>query len=446
MHKPLVHCLYIVVKIYKSILKRNIGGFEVKKIVFKFVTASYVLALMAWTISIAMSGQALALAQLTSRSLTLSSSQASAANVTHTFNFSVATTGNIGSMELLYCTTPTGACTAPPGLSVSSVTTGDILTQTINAVAAGFTIGTNTANKIQITRTAASANATDPVVLSFDNITNPSTSTYSPSGNNTFFTRIVTSSDNGYATDVDEGVVASAILPLITVSARVQEILHFCVANTTVNVATVTDPGVDCSAITGTTGSAVDIGVADNTVTGAVSPDTDGNNLNGMFMVRTNAVGGTIVGYRAVQQTGTNYKGALRVAGSTCTATGVGKNDTNNAGARISTDQCFNSSPTKLALTTSIEQFGMTGRFINRVSSDTPTTNLSLSTDYDSTSSVGYAWTEDGSFANVATSVPSTDKVVDDEAIILKFAAVAALTTPTGVYQAQADFIAVPTY
>jgi hypothetical protein len=88
----------------------------------------------------------------------------------------------------------------------------------------------------------------------------------------------------------------------------------------------------------------------------------------------------------------------------------------------------------------------MTGRYINRISSGTPTANLSLTTDYDSTSTVGYAWQQDGSFVDVATSVGSTDKVIDDEAVVLKFAAVASLTTPTGVYTAQADFVAIPTY
>lgn len=382
-------------------------------------------------------------AQLTSRSLTISTAQASATNVTHTFNFSVATTGNIGSMELLYCTTPLGACTAPPGLSVSSVTTGDILTQTINAVAAGFTIGTNTANKIQLTRTASSENATDPVVLSFDNITNPSTSSYSPSGNNTFFTRITTSSDNGYATDVDDGVVASAIVPLLTVSARVQEILHFCIDNTTIddNSTSLVNDCSDFTSGSAVTGSNVDLGVVDSTTTGAVSPDAEGNGANGVFMIRANAVGGSIVGYRSVQQTGTTYKGSLRVVGSTCS--GVA----NTVGAALSSaDTCFNSNTAKTALTASVEQFGMTGRYINRSSSVTPTSNLSLATDYDSTATVGYAWDQTGGFTNVATSVPSTDKVIDDEAVILKFAAVSALTTPTGQYQAQADFIAVPTY
>jgi hypothetical protein len=158
-------------------------------------------------------------------------------------------------------------------------------------------------------------------------------------------------------------------------------------------------------------------------------------------MLRTNAVNGSVVGYRAVQQSGTNYVGSLRVVGANCGGAG------NTVGAANSTtDQCFNSNTTKTALTTSVEQFGMTGRFINRLSSATPTANLALATDYDGTSTVGYAWNQTGTFTTIASSTASTDKVVDDESVILQFAAVAALTTPTGVYQAQGDFVAIPTY
>jgi len=381
-------------------------------------------------------------AQLTTRSLTLSSSQPSATNVTHTFAFEVATvTTNLGSIEIQYCTTPLGACTAPAGLNVSGVVTGDIVTQTINTVGTSFTIGTNTANLIQLTRTAVSQTIGDDVVLAFDNITNPSTSSFSPAGNNTFFARVTTSSDVAYATDVDNGVVASAIVPLLTVSARVQEILHFCVDNTSINDDS-TNIGTDCANLAGAVaGNSVDLGVVDGTTTGAVSPDAEGNGANGVFMIRTNAVGGSIVGYRAVQQTGTTYQGALRVVGSTCTGAA-----NTVAAANSSTDTCFNSNTAKTALTAGVEQFGMTGRYINRTSSATPTSNLSLTAPYDSTSVVGYAWDQDGSYETVATSVPSTDKVIDDETVILQFAAISALTTPTGQYQSQGDFVAVPTY
>lgn len=385
-------------------------------------------------------------AQVTLRSLTLESSQPGAVgqNIWHEFQFNAATTGNVGSLEFTYCTTPLGSCTAPTGLdfTTNGFSLGTSLTdQSLEGGAwtSNYAVDSagQTANRIRInTGTANSVTApNDTLKFRFDNIENPTTTAFGPtSGNNSFFVRIATYSDTGYATAVDSGAVASAIVPLLTVSARVQEILHFCVDNTTINDDT-TSIGADCANLAGAvTGNNVDLGVVDSSTTGAVSPDSDGNSANGVFMIRTNAVGGSLVGYRAVQQTGTNHQGALRVVGASC-----------NAGT-VNTDQCFNAQTSKTALVASTEQFGMTGRYINRTSSATPTANLSLAAAYDSTSTVGYAWQEDGSFVTVADSSGSTDKVIDDESVILSFAAVSALTTPTGQYQAQADFVAVPTY
>ena len=443
-----------MVKINLSILKKETPEvYKVKRSLLLLAAFLYASSLFAITLGSHFSGRVSA-AAMTAKSLTLSTATASATNVEYSIGYTLPNTNTVGAIEMIFCTTPLGTCTAPTGLSVSAATLGAQTTNTGFSIASASNSATSSAffgslatvPRVRVERTAG-AGSTSAATLRLDTITNPSTNTYSPSGNNTFFIRFATFEDNTYATsNNNDGVVAAAIVPLLTVSARVQEILHFCVANTTVNDSSTTNPGADCSAITGTNGSSVDIGVADNSTTGAVSPDTDGNSRNGIFMLRTNAVGGTIVGYKAVQQTGTNYVGALRVSGATCTAEASGKNDTTDAVNRVSTDQCFNSAATKTALTSSVEQFGMTGRFINRMSSDTPTANLSLTTDYDSTSTTGYAWVEDGTFTSVATSVPSTDKVIDDEAIVLTFAAVAALTTPTGVYTAQADFIAVPTY
>jgi len=398
--------------------------------------------------------------QLTSRKLEIQSAQPGSAgqNIWHEFTFNVAQATSIGSMEFTYCTAPLGTCTSPTGLDFvgGGVTLGTTSTdQTINAILPSntYALGTGanipTTNRVRIQSSAANTiSVAQTVKIRFGAIENPTTTTPT---SNTFFVRIVTYNTTSYGTAIDDGAVASAIVPLLTVSARVQEVLHFCVDNATTagGILAATALGTDCSNYVtsyAVAGNSVDLGVADNNTTGAVSPDTEGNDADGVFMVRSNALNGVIVGYRAVQQTGTNYTGSLRVVGSTCTTTGTGKNDTNDAGNRVSTDRCFNSATTKTALTASLEQFGMTGRFINRTSSTVPTTNLTLTTDYDSTSTVGYAWVQDGTFTSVATSVPSSDKVVDDEAVVLKFAAVASLTTPPGQYTAQSDFIAVPTY
>src|SRR5581483_9373995 len=58
----------------------------------------------------------------------------------------------------------------------------------------------------------------------------------------------------------------------------------------------------------------------------------------------------------------------------------------------------------------------------------------------------GFAWDESGTAVNIASSAGSTVKQVDDEALILKFAATPSITTPFGRYEAKTDMIAVPTY
>jgi hypothetical protein len=381
---------------------------------------------------------------LASRSLQIQSAQPGLTGVWHEFNFNVASGTSIGSMDFLYCTQPLGACTAPTGLNAASVALGTTSTdQTINAIVPTntYALGTGgnapTANEVKIEASAANAVvAAQTVKIRFTNVTNPTTTA---PVSNTFFVRITTYNTTSYGTPIDDGVVASAIVPLLSVSAKVQEVLNFCVDNATVGggMNSSTALGTDCSNFVNAyavAGTSVDIGIVDSTTAGAVSPAALGNSADGIFMVRSNAIGGTVIGYRAVQQAGTNHLGALRVAGQVC-----------NAGV-VATDRCFDSQTTKTALVASTEQFGMTGRFINRTSSTVPTANLSLAADYDSTATTGYAWDETGSFTQVATSVPSTDKVIDDEAVVLGFAAVAALTTPPGQYTAQADYIAIPTY
>jgi hypothetical protein len=76
-------------------------------------------------------------------------------------------------------------------------------------------------------------------------------------------------------------------------------------------------------------------------------------------------------------------------------------------------------------------------------------TNTYQTTDLDEIngpSSNKYDWDESGAAIQIASSGSSSVKQVDDEALILKFAAHPLITTPFGSYQAQSDFIAVSTY
>ena len=60
----------------------------------------------------------------------------------------------------------------------------------------------------------------------------------------------------------------------------------------------------------------------------------------------------------------------------------------------------------------------------------------------DGSTTGGYAWPE----VSTATTIAASSTVVDDEALILKFAGTANITTPTGSYGVTSTYIATATY
>jgi len=293
---------------------------------------------------------------------------------------------------------------------------------------------TAAANVLCIKRTQPASEATAAKTVTWDSQVNPTAVA-------SYYVRITIYSDTGWATAVDDGVVAYAIVNQLTVNARVQENLQFCVGATTVNDAT-TSAGADCSAISGTV---VDLGAIDTNI--SVSPvpasPNNGNNLNGVAMVRTNANNGTTVTYFAEQDTSS---GALKVVGKTCAGVST-------------TDQCFNSQGgTQGTFTAGVEKFGMTIGGVNCGSTTaysctfaSDTNHLKQATNYVGATSTtygtssGYAWVENGTVTTIATTSGS-DKVLDDETLILRFAATAAATTPTGQYTVVSTYVATPTF
>jgi hypothetical protein len=196
-------------------------------------------------------------------------------------------------------------------------------------------------------------------------------------------------------------------------------------------------------------------------------------------MVRSNAGNGTVIAYDAIQAaTGTNHLGTMRISGGTCDYPGdqTGYPQNGFAGTNDFTDQCINAAgATQQNLTAGTEMFGMTIAGINFGSTTsytcqyttTPaggdTCNMKPLANYigkggsgtedfcavdcnTADTGNGFAWDETGSAVNIASSASSTVKQVDDEALILKFAATPSITTPFGPYAVSTDFIAVPTY
>jgi hypothetical protein len=225
--------------------------------------------------------------------------------------------------------------------------------------------------------------------------------------------------------DVHDGGTALSTAEQLTINARVQEILQFCVGTNS------TAPA-DCSTVTGNT---VDLGVLDfggvNRATTQTVPS------QGAIMIRTNAATGVVVDYFAQQAgSGTNHLGSLRVTGANC-----------NAGS-VETDQCINSiGTTQTIVVAAAEAFGMC--IFNIDVSSGNTTNLTKDGEYDGTcdnsAGNGYAWDESGSTDRIATSVGSGG-VVNDEMLELDFSGTSDVTTPTGSYTVTATFIGTATF
>ena len=369
--------------------------------------------------------------------------------------------GNADYIEIEFCDAPLGTCntTNTPAIAASPTATlgGPWTTTAVTATTreAGASGGAN--NQIQIDKTNVDdASAKDELTISLAaaDITNNSVA------NTSYYTRMRIYSDTGTTLEW-EGVFAQSTSQTLTVNARVQERLDFCVGATAVDDSTTT-VGAACTNITG---SNVDIGNIESGQTNVspVSAVNGGDVENGVAMVRTNAVNGIVVDYRSLLNTSS---GALKVAGAACGA----------VPSVSGTDQCFNTSSTQSTLAAGTEEFGMTIAGINCGSVTSYTCdfltaggggvagtdyNLQRDAEFDGagagvyttdanqvagTTAGGYAWDATGAVDRIASSASSSVKVIDDEAMILKFAATAGITTPTGSYTVQADFLATATF
>lgn len=207
--------------------------------------------LFALTIVVMSLPQHVSAAQITSRSLTLSSSAGAATGVTYTFNFTVPSATVLQSMQAQVCTTASGACTTPTGFVNSSST---LASQPTNlGDASGWTVNTSTAGSLRLSKSGNAAAPTGSQTVAFGGVTNPIAQ------NTTFFARITTYSDAAWTTAVDTGTVAASTAQQITVSASVDETLTFCTGTS----------GISTSSCAGATGSAVSLGTLTPSSTGS---------------------------------------------------------------------------------------------------------------------------------------------------------------------------------
>jgi hypothetical protein len=213
-------------------------------------------------------------AQLTSRSLSLQAGATDGGSkpggtVNHLFGFTVPTTGNVGSIKFLYCTTAAGTCTTPSGLDTTSAALG-------SGTGATFTSVVNTTNGAPyVSRSAASISSSTAVTVQLTSVVNPSATDTS------FYVRITTyASTNTTGASTDTGTVAASTATQITLTGTMPESLIFCTGGTV----TTTGGIPDCS--TATSGS-----ISFNQL---FSP-ADTATATSQMAVSTNGTGGYIV-------------------------------------------------------------------------------------------------------------------------------------------------------
>jgi hypothetical protein len=232
---------------------------------------------------------------VTERNIKISSSNAAATDVTYLAAWKAATTTTVGGVVIDFCSTSPiigDTCTAPAGFDVNEA--GLAFTQ---SGLAGFTLHANTDTNTLIFTNGTPQALTSGTAYSLtlggagasDGITNPTGGTpgVAPENNITFYARILTYDTQANAAAyssvaagggtgvVDAGGIALSTANQLTITAKVQERLTFCVYTSGVSCAT----GVGNSITLGDGNGVLDSNVeyTNNTAKFGVSTNANGN-------------------------------------------------------------------------------------------------------------------------------------------------------------------------
>lgn len=231
-------------------------------------------------------------AQVTERSVELSSSSKAATGVSYKVKFTPISAA--GAVVLQFCSNSPlieAACTAPTGFSTATATTPT----------AGFTLNATTAdatktNTVELTGTITAVATT----VELSGVTNPSAA-------GPLYVRIVTYNNESNALtyeaedlktgDVDQGSAAASITDTVGVSGAVKETMTFCVSGaaiTTANCATVTAPTLKLGEGTGASQALDSTAISEGSIYSQIS---------------TNAASGAVV---SLKSTATSCGGLIR--------------------------------------------------------------------------------------------------------------------------------------
>jgi hypothetical protein len=375
----------------------------------RLVVAS--LLIFASVVPILMQSQLVEAAQVTSRFVELSSSAASATDVTYSVSFKAGSNHTVRGIVVQFCgNSPlvNTACTAPVGFNINKAT----LALANQSGISGFAVDTtnSTANTLIITNAGGSALTGGTTVVAFDmgstggadGVTNPTPT------NQTFYARIVTytttAGAQGYvdsAVDTggvhsDDGGVALSTANTITITAKVQETLTFCVYT-----------GINCAA----GGTAVALGDANGVLANTALVYTDASSK---FDLATNASTGAVVRMKGDTLKTSGGTFSIDPYGTTCAADSTATN-IEQFGVRIS----VSGAPLEPTV-----QYGCASG--NHVLDVTGANNV--------TTTYGQAIAD------------TTNQALDVATGTMEFAAKSALTTEAGIYTTTMIFIATATY
>jgi hypothetical protein len=342
-------------------------------------------------------------AQLTNRSIQLSSANANDTNVSYKVGFTPGSSA--GAVMITFCSDspiPGQTCTAPSGFTAASAATTN-----------GGTIETSiAANIIKYTKAGMSTAQS----IDFTGIHNPTSANTSSVG---FYARIVTYADNTYGgytsptaigTAIDNGGVAMSINNPIQISAAVRETMTFCVSKAA--------PTADC---TGTDTPSLTLGNGTPAALDAQHTDTAG----AYTQISTNALSGAVVNMKIDNTCG----GLVRVgASNVCDI------------APVATGH----SPITAG---SAAKFGLNVGAGAAVG--TGSGSVTAATNYATASEYGMNWVSGnatGVGSTYGDTIYSTAAAINNINVPLTFAATVTNTTPAGLYKANLSLIATGTY
>ncbi len=365
--------------------------------------------------------------QVQFRSVEMSSSTPSSGglpnNLSYDVTFTNSTSGTIKGIVVDFCSgagTPIigdATCAKPAGFTVSGSPTFTNNPDSVSnlATVAGWTAASaNAGQTFELTdATGTTTNGTTVKTFNFsiNTVTNPSST-------GTFYARIITyANDSGanspatYAagtegTYLDYGGAALSTANLITLTAKVQETLQFCVSKLA--------PGPDC----GTSGQAVTtpavpLGHGANTILDSTAVDTN----TAFTQLSSNAANGVIV--RA--KNGNTCGGLSTDGGTTCNIPAAGS--------------------TPIAFVAGTAKFGLE---VDNGTGGTGT--VTANANYHDGTATHYAMNTAATTSTYGDPIMSSSAPINNVGNQLNFAATASNTTPAGIYTGSDSLIATGTF